>query len=152
MQTVNVNVPRPNRAWSTLLFSVMRWLALLQGKGQYYATHCLYQGLWHSVHSLCITKLVMYGLDEWTIMWVGNWLDCWPQRVVISGANFSWQPVNSDIHQGWMLGPTLFSVSINIVGSSVLSASLQMTPNTLLFREILDNLEEQAVSKNFNFL
>lgn len=49
-----------------------------------------------------------------------------------------------------MLGPTLFSVSINIVGSSILSASLQMTPNKLLFREILDELEKQAVSKTFN--
>lgn len=110
----------------------------------------LCQGLWHSVHTLCITRLVRYGLDEWTIMCVGSWLDCWPQGVVISGANFSWQPVNNDIHQVWMLGPALFSVSSNIVGSSVLSASLQMTANILLFRETLDKLEKQAVCRTFN--
>lgn len=49
-----------------------------------------------------------------------------------------------------MLGPTLFSVSINTVSSGVLSAGLQMTPNILLFRETLDKLEKRAVSKILN--
>lgn len=43
-----------------------------------------------------------------------------------------------------------YLVSPLTLWAAVYSASLQMTPNKLLFREILDELEKQAVSKTFN--
>ncbi|KAK4806778.1 hypothetical protein QYF61_005574 [Mycteria americana] len=36
-------------------------------------------------HGILLARLVRYGLDEWTIGWMENWLDCWAKRVVISG-------------------------------------------------------------------
>ena len=36
-------------------------------------------------HNILIDKLRKCGLDEWTVRWIGIWLDGRAQRVVLSG-------------------------------------------------------------------
>ena len=37
---------------------------------------------------------IMERSDEWSLRWTENWLNVRAQRVVISGTEFSWRPVN----------------------------------------------------------
>jgi len=46
-------------------------------------------------HSILLGKLRKCGLDERSVRRIENWLNGRAQRVVISGAEFSWRPVTS---------------------------------------------------------
>jgi len=45
-------------------------------------------------HNILLGKLRKCGLDEWTVRWIENWLNGRTQRVVISGTESSWRPVD----------------------------------------------------------
>jgi len=48
-------------------------------------------------HNVLLGNLRKCGLDEWSVKWIGNWLNGRTQSVVISGTDSSWRPVTSGV-------------------------------------------------------
>jgi len=51
-------------------------------------------------HDILLGKLRKCGLDEWSVKWIENWLNCRTQRVVVSSAESSWRLVSSGVPPG----------------------------------------------------
>ena len=58
-------------------------------------------------HGLLLEKLIRYGLDKWSVQWVGNWLTGRTQRVVVNSFFSKCQPFTSGSPPGIDIGPNV---------------------------------------------
>jgi len=112
-------------------------------------------------HNILTSKLRRHGFDEQTVRWIRNWLDGHFQSVVVNGSQSKCKSP-SDIPQGSVLGPILFSIYINDIDcgietiiSKFAETKLSGAVNSLEVRDVfqrdLDRLEKWAYAKLTKF-
>lgn len=86
----------------------------------------------------------MYGLVRWTVRWIGNWLPCQAQRIVIN-TKCSWRPVTHGAPQGLRAGPILFQIFTNELDDWTECTLIKFTHDTKWgVGSVADSLEDLA--------
>ena len=86
-------------------------------------------------HELIKSKLFSYGIGGKTLKWIDSFRQ---QRVVGNRVKLDWARVSSDVPQGTVLGPLLFSLYINDITSDIESEIRLFADDCVCYREIKD--------------
>ena len=81
-------------------------------------------------YNLFPEKQVCYGLDKWSVWWMGNWLTGRTQRVVVNSSFSNCHPVTSGVPQGLILG--LFDISISDLDDGIKCFLMEFADGTKL--------------------
>ena len=99
------------------------WAKILDNRGQVDTFILnLKRHLIHPPHKFQ-SKLFSYGIGGDTLKWIDSFL-CFRQQRVVVNVKSNWAPVLSDVPQGTVLGPLLFSVYINYISEIRLFADV----------------------------
>ena len=97
-------------------------------------------------HSLLIKKLLKADVDNSIVFWIQNFLSNRCQRVVVDGLASRSLRVHSGVPQGSVLGPTLFLIYIDDIGSVLKHSTIRLFADDAL---LYANIESQQDRENF---
>jgi hypothetical protein len=101
-------------------------------------------------HKKLIHKLQSCGVNEKTVHWIRDLLSDRKQRVIIDGFSSDTIAVTSGVPQGSVIGPLLFIIYINDLNSRVSSKIRLFADDTVIYREIRDDTDSDALSSDLN--
>ena len=121
----------------TQLTTVINWSKILDNRGQVDTFILDFEKAFDTPpHELLKSKLFSYGIGDKTLKWIKSFLCFRQQRVVVNGVKPDWVPVLSDVPQGTVLGPLLFSLYINDISSDIESEIRLFADDCVCYREI----------------
>ncbi|XP_031451345.1 ubiquitin carboxyl-terminal hydrolase 35 [Phasianus colchicus] len=94
------------------------------------------------LRDIMVTKLEKNGSEGRTARWIRSWLDGPTQRVAVSCSKSMWRPVMSGVPQELVLGPSLFNIFVDNVGSGAECTLSKFADNTKP-SGVADTLEER---------
>ena len=97
-------------------------------------------------------KVRSTGLDISACKWIENCLKDRIQRVVVNDSYSEWSKVISGVPQGSVLGPLLFNIFINDIGSEIKSNISVFADDTKLCRGITSLQDVADLQANLNAL
>ena len=99
-------------------------------------------------HELLRSKLFSYGIGGK----IDSFLSFRQQRVVVNGVKSDWAPVLSDVPQGTVLDPLLFSLYINDITSDIESEIRLFADDCVCYRDIKDEEDTMKLQRDIDRL
>ena len=128
----------PGRSCSTQLLLLLDYLTCHLDSG--YSIDVIYldfQKAFDTVpHQHLLQKLTSFGIHGNILKWIESFLSNRKQRVVLNGHQSCSIPVTGGVPQGFVLGPLLFTMSVNEIPSIVSSPVLMFADDTKIFHVI----------------
>ena len=87
-------------------------------------------------HRRLLLKLDYIGVRGNLLRWIQAFLVSRRQRVVVNGYSSDWSTVSSSVPQGSILGPLLFLLYVNDIGTHLKSQIRLFADDCTIFREI----------------
>ena len=101
-------------------------------------------------HNILLAKLANYGIRGVVYNWFKDYLNDRKQYVCISGTNSECGKITRGVPQGSVLGPLLFLLYVNDIGSSLHNTSIKLfadDTNLFIFNNIVEDLQVDAMDK-----
>lgn len=125
---------------SALLSTTSHWFELLEEGKDICAVFFDYRKAFDSVpHWPLLRKLISLNVNQFLIQWIADYLTSRTQQVVIEGESSTVEDVLSGVPQGSVLGPLLFLIYIDEVGTIPVtqeSVRVMFADDLLLYRPI----------------
>ncbi len=103
-------------------------------------------------YSALLSKLKSYGFDGLLLDWLSDFLSDRKQRVVIGSSSSDWCQVTSDVPQGSVLGPLLFTLFINDMPNGVHHHCKPFADDTKIIATIKNGLDIAQLQSDIDLL
>jgi endonuclease/exonuclease/phosphatase family metal-dependent hydrolase len=136
-----------------LLEVIEEWTAITDVRGSLDAVYFDFQKAFDSVpHRRLLSKIHSYGIGGQVASWLTAFLSNRQQRVSVNQHTSSWQPVESGVPQGSVIGPILFVIYINDLPDAINHTIQLFADDTKLYSKIESVEDCEGMQQDINRL